>query len=474
MQEISMPRVFQAVIFLLLTSPIPALAQLPPEILVDRYLLQAEQRRSQGNHYGALESLQKILDLQKEHGLRLPDEFHFQQAQVAFSAGEMEAALEAVKKYLTLAGRTGEHYRDALRLLDSAEEKIQEIEAKQRRIEIKRQRAEALQEENTDQAQRQVKAANLRLARDPMKSGGRAPEMVKIAAGRFQYITIQRSGQNLQWVRFDKPFTISKYEVTRGEFEKFVKTTRYRTEAERDPKHGCHRARFTHLEDTRRNSQRWNRPGFDQTATHPVTCISTRDAMAYAEWLSQQTGRRYRVPSAAEWQYAARAGSSAAMLFVTPKDEPNPCRWGNLYDASTGYRFAVKCDDGAPKTTEVGRFRPNDVGLYDLVGNVSELVLECATGQRWALYLSSKDGSPKHPDGCRDLAIGLNRYGRDGIVVALGSNWADGRTDVWDYRAWNDLPAKPGRYPKEWRTEYYKSSSQTVGFRVVKELRGEE
>ena len=112
-----MVRIFQAVVILLLTTAIPMVAQLPPEILVDRYLLQAEQRQAQGNHYGALESLQKALDLQKEHELTLPDEFHFQHAQVAFAAGSFPAALDSVNQYLVAAGREGEFYQKALELL---------------------------------------------------------------------------------------------------------------------------------------------------------------------------------------------------------------------------------------------------------------------------------------------------------------------------------------------------------------------
>ena len=60
----------------------------------------------------------------------------------------------------------------------------------------------------------------------------------------------------------------------------------------------------------------WRQPGFSQTDTHPVVCVTIRDAMAYAEWLSQETGHTYRLPSAAQWQYAARAGSEEAMLHI--------------------------------------------------------------------------------------------------------------------------------------------------------------
>ena len=460
-------RIVQAVVVLLLATTIPMVAQLPPEILVDRYLFQAEQRQDQGNHYGALESLQKVLDLQKEHGLSLPEEFHYQHAQVAFSAGKFQAALDAVKEYLKLAGRAGEHYRAALGLLDSADEKLQEIEAERKRIEAERKRAEALDKENSDQAKRQITAAGVRLARDPMKSGGRAPQMVTIASGRFQYYTSTsrvKSGRLLQWVTFDKPFAIGKYEVTRGEFERFIDQTRYRTEAERDPKYGCNDPSTS--ERRKNSSLRWKRPGFEQTDTHPVACVSTRDAIAYAEWLSLETGQTYRLPSAAEWQYAARAGSNAAMLFVESDDESDVCKRGNVFDSSAGDHSAVKCSDGAIRTAEVGRFMPNDVGLYDMIGNVSELVLACAhIDFKGALDLPhfrlAPDGLPESPESC-------GRY-----VVALGGDWFTNPTSYLDSRLWSRIYAKPFREKSAivdgWY--YYRRTSTTwAGFRIVKDL----
>ena len=94
-----------------------AAGQLPPEILADQYLLQAEQQIAKKDHEGALESLQKILALQKEHGLTLPEAFHFKHAQVAFTAGSFPAALDSVNQYLVTAGREGEFYQKALELL---------------------------------------------------------------------------------------------------------------------------------------------------------------------------------------------------------------------------------------------------------------------------------------------------------------------------------------------------------------------
>ena len=93
-----------------------ASGQLPPEVLVDQYLLRADRLMEAEDPKGALGELGKIVALQKEHGLTLPDEFHFKHAKVAFSAGSIEAAKESVNRYLTVAGRESDFYREALEL----------------------------------------------------------------------------------------------------------------------------------------------------------------------------------------------------------------------------------------------------------------------------------------------------------------------------------------------------------------------
>ena len=99
-----------------------AAAQLPPEIMVDRYLLRAERLMEAKDPKGALELMGKIVALQKEHGLTLPEEFHFKHARVALSAGAVQEAIDAVSKYLVEVGREGKFYREALELLEEAEE----------------------------------------------------------------------------------------------------------------------------------------------------------------------------------------------------------------------------------------------------------------------------------------------------------------------------------------------------------------
>ena len=100
---------------------VTAAAQLPPEIMVDRYLLRAERLMEAQDPKGALELMGKIVALQEEHGLTFPREFHFKHAQMALLAGAVQEAIDAVSMYLVEAGREGKSYREALELLEEAE-----------------------------------------------------------------------------------------------------------------------------------------------------------------------------------------------------------------------------------------------------------------------------------------------------------------------------------------------------------------
>ena len=103
-------------ILVLWTGAIPATTQLPPEIMADRYLVEAEQLIAKKEFGKALGLMNKIVVLQQEHHFKLPDVFHFKYARVALSAGSIKVALESVNRYLVTAGREGERYREALEL----------------------------------------------------------------------------------------------------------------------------------------------------------------------------------------------------------------------------------------------------------------------------------------------------------------------------------------------------------------------
>ena len=99
-------------------------AQLPPEILVDKYLLQAQILSEEKNHKDALEAMDRIVALQKEHDLTLPEAFPFHYAQTALAAGSAQAAIDSANRYLSTAGREGKYYRQTLELLVKAERSL--------------------------------------------------------------------------------------------------------------------------------------------------------------------------------------------------------------------------------------------------------------------------------------------------------------------------------------------------------------
>ena len=102
-------------------------AQLPPDVLVDKHLLQAKMLSEDKDHKGALKAMDRIVALQKEHDLTLPEEFPFHYAQTALAAGSAQAAIDSVNQYLTATGREGKYYREALDLLVKAERKLREL-----------------------------------------------------------------------------------------------------------------------------------------------------------------------------------------------------------------------------------------------------------------------------------------------------------------------------------------------------------
>jgi formylglycine-generating enzyme required for sulfatase activity len=185
-------------------------------------------------------------------------------------------------------------------------------------------------------------------------------------------------------------FAIGETEVTRGQYAIFVKETR-----RQPPAHGCFTFGFSSILDDKMDPQAsWRNPGFKQTDEHPVTCVSWQDAQDYAAWLARKTGRAYRLPSEAEWEYAARGGTTS--IFTWGGDENQACPYANVGDPSLlrahpklretieaslragelNLRF-VQCDDGSPFTTTVRRHQPNPFGLYDTIGNVWEYVEDC-------------------------------------------------------------------------------------------------
>ena len=172
-------------------------------------------------------------------------------------------------------------------------------------------------------------------------------------------------------------FALGKFDVTRAEFAAFVRETHYRSGD--DCIGYVTGARFS----PGSTGLNWRNPGFGQTDRDPVVCVNWADAHAYLAWLSSRTKERYRLSSESEWEYAARAGSTVSRYWGDRITEA--CLYADVRDISflskaklqPGLGDHFDCSDGYPYTAPVGEFRPNEFGLYDMLGNVRQLTEDC-------------------------------------------------------------------------------------------------
>jgi formylglycine-generating enzyme required for sulfatase activity/class 3 adenylate cyclase len=210
------------------------------------------------------------------------------------------------------------------------------------------------------------------------------PEMVVVPAGRFQmgagageiarFAIPQATAEHEQpqhEVTIAKPFALAKYDITRAEYAAFAKATNFH------PRAGCLLGTSTGWQLRAEGS--WEDPGFQQTDRDPVVCMNSIEIDAYLGWLRQTTGKAYRLPSEAEWEHAARAGTTTN--FYWGDDPAQICAFENVGDETAKEKgvttLAIPCRDGYALTAPVGSFKPNPWGLYDMLGNVFVQVEDC-------------------------------------------------------------------------------------------------
>jgi len=191
-------------------------------------------------------------------------------------------------------------------------------------------------------------------------------------------------------------FAIGVVHVTRGEFEKFVSESHYQ---------GADACRVWNGEAwTERTGANWSHPGFPQNDDHPAVCVNWADAQAYASWLSQKTGMKYRLPSEAEWEYAARAGTTGARWWGD--NSGNACIYANVMDRTgkeqvPGVTSEIhECTDHWGYTAPVASYEANPFRLHDMLGNAWQWTEDCyhsnysgvlADGSAW-----TSDACPGH------------------------------------------------------------------------------
>ena len=186
-----------------------------------------------------------------------------------------------------------------------------------------------------------------------------APEMLRIDSGCFEMGSDRSEfGRAEDEVRVSvcvEGFSIARYEVTRGQFADFVHDTGHPEPG------GCHVYRDVRWAFLPGSS--WRDPAFVQTEEHPVTCVSRDDATDFAQWLSRRHGRRYRLPTEAEWEYAARGGASASRPWG--EDSGAACRFANVADRSLhrhypDWSWTIHACDDRIRSHRAGRQLPRE------------------------------------------------------------------------------------------------------------------
>ena len=206
-------------------------------------------------------------------------------------------------------------------------------------------------------------------------------------------------------VTIANPFAVGTFDVTRDEFAAFVTDTGYDT--------GSKCTIWNGQQYTEKQGLSWRNPGFEQTGSHPVVCISWNDAQAYVTWLNKKTGKDYRLLSESEWEYAARARSTTAYF------------WGNDIGNNNADCYACGSQWDNKVTAPVGSFNPNAFGLYDMAGNVWQWTQDCYHDSYGA---APADGSAWTSGDCSRLVFRGGSWGSN--PLALHSAYRRGTTDV--------------------------------------------
>ena len=266
------------------------------------------------------------------------------------------------------------------------------------------------------------------------------PPMQQIPAGSFEMgaadddAAAKPDEKPRHRVIIEKPFAIGVHEVTRAEFEAFVEATGH------DAGDRCFGYEVGHWNGKWDEAvgRTWRTPGYEQTPNDPVVCVNWNDANRYANWLSERTGKHYRLPTEAEWEYVARLANPLSAgddgLNGLTHDKAN-------YGAEAHCCTALASGkDRWLQSAPVGSFEADAMGLYDLRGNVWEWLADC--------YHDRYDGAPV--DGSARTS-GCSRPDRR---VTRGGSWGDpARLLRLSYRLRSPLE---GRY-------------FTLGFRVARD-----
>ncbi|MDR0070161.1 formylglycine-generating enzyme family protein, partial [Acinetobacter sp. 11520] len=284
------------------------------------------------------------------------------------------------------------------------------------------------------------------------------PEMTVIPAGSFlmggnineqeqQNVPAQSRPYELpqHLVQVEKPFAMSTYETTIAEFQAFQKETGWEVQGCRNWEERDGLFNMWYRDDLTPSN-----PGFFQTSQDPAVCVRREDGREFAKWLSKKTGQTYRLPTEVEWEYAARAGTTTAFYWGDDLNHEEACKYANVLDPTTVQALPqtstwalFNCTDGYGITSPVGKFLPNNFGLYDMSANAREWVDDC-----W------------HPN-YQNAPVTNRRWGEENNGQC---NFPVLRGGAWIYNTYNVRTA--------YRNAYVTSQARSImwGFRLVREI----
>jgi formylglycine-generating enzyme required for sulfatase activity len=328
-------------------------------------------------------------------------------------AVRLEAARQEVLRQEAERQRLADQKRqEALREQEEEKKRIAALRLReeQERQEALRQQRQPAPLQSQQAARPQPPATDLLSEPKPgeiFRDCSHCPELVVVPAGAFIMGSSKDDIDNGLGATNEGPqhrvlikhaVAVGRFEVTRDQFETFVSASGYKS-GDR-----C----YTLESNTPRErvDRSFRNPGYAQGGNHPAVCVNWRDAKAYVEWLSQSTGKTYRLLSEAEWEYVARAGSRLPYGFGN--DAADVCKFGNGADQSaklamlpTDYAY-MNCTDSYPYTAPVGSFKANAFGLFDLLGNAWEWTEDCFYDD----YLTApSDGSARAAAACQTRTV---------------------------------------------------------------------
>lgn len=260
----------------------------------------------------------------------------------------------------------------------------------------------------TDEAGAETGAASASAIQDtgaggPFRDCEHCPEMVPVPAGSFMMGASQKERKQLEYVDWATPqhqvsigypFAIGRFEITVDEFDAYVKETGVQVGGKcgiRTVETGPNKFKYSGTPASGGDKTEsapyviyigdgsYAQPGLAVTGRQPAVCVSRNEMKGYLDWLSVKAGKHYRLPTEAEWEYAYRAGTDTFNYWGN--DFKKTCDYANFADRKSGYQagMAASCSEKIHPdwTAEVGSYKPNPWGLYDMGGNVQEAVEDC-------------------------------------------------------------------------------------------------